>query len=309
MDTTDENVTGDAEGDIYPPDAEFDAMDLDAPVSGPGNVPIPRAAGIRQQARANRPMQKGKTKVKKPKSVSKGGGRILAKQKQRQALELRKAGASYHDIAQAVGYKDQSGARKAVIRAFGEVIQEPVTELRNMQVERLNHMLMTLWPKVQQGDESAIRTSLAVMDKMDRLQGTEAAQTMDVNVTSKAAVLVVDGNKDDYIRALRQMSGAGVQPDGTNQPIQAGGPPPGMGGQVALPAQVSVPPAAQPDDVVDGVIVEDTPPAKMSDCTSPLGEVCKDPACPLHFGDRVPAMPTKKKFSFGVDPTVNRKKG
>lgn len=32
----------------------------------------------------------------------------------------------------------------------------------------------------------------------------------------------------------------------------------------------------------EGILAEQAP--KMSDCPSPLGTVCKDPACPLHFG-------------------------
>lgn len=43
--------------------------------------------------------------------------------------------------------------------------------------------------------------------------------------------------------------------------------------------------AARNGDIVPGEIVEHPMGPKMSDCTSPLGAVCQDPACPLHFGE------------------------
>lgn len=147
-------------------------------------------------------------------SLPAGQGRFLAQEKARKALELRKGGASYSSIAQAVGYKNESGARRAVLRAYGQVIHEPVEELRGLQVERLNHMLLTLWPKVQSGDERAIMTALSVMDRIDRISGTEAAQKVDVSVQHEQAVLVIDGDKDAYVSAMRKL--AGIEADGSN---------------------------------------------------------------------------------------------
>jgi hypothetical protein len=302
----------DDEGYPIDPDAEGRHDDLEDE-DGPGkHVPYPRHQHVRGQLQAHKPRSK-----KAQKRLTKSSNRILAQENRKKSLELRKAGATYQQIAEAVGYHDASGARKAVMKAFGEVIQEPVAELRTMQVERLNHMLMVLWPKVQGGDERAISTALMVMNKIDALMGTEAAKQ--VEVTDTKSILVIDGDKDGYIAALKKMSGAGVSPDGTNMKTtvtaeqikalpspEANRYPPGMGGPVQQPST---------EDVVEGVLVDDnnisgdTPTSsaegpKMSDCTSPLGTVCKDPACPLHYGRR-----TKKQFKFGVDPTVRRKEG
>lgn len=283
----------------YPPDDDEDA---------PGqHVPEPRAQRVRGA------MQARPGKAKAQRRLVKGSSRIMVQEKRRKALELRKAGATYDQIAQAVGYKDSGGARKAVLKGFGEVIQEPVAELRTMQIERLNHMLMVLWPKVQTGDTVAINTSLSVMNKIDALMGTEAARQIEVK--NDHAVLVIDGNKEDYIAALKKMAGAGVNPDGTNMTAQQV-PQALPSGQPATPPSRYPPGMGPQEDVVDAELVEETlpevfggeehpPDVQMSDCTSPLGTVCKDPACPLHFGQGR----TKKKFNFGVDPTVQRKKG
>lgn len=131
--------------------------------------------------------------------------KLLAREKQRRALALRQAGASYRQIAEDCDYYDASAARKAILSAFDEVIQEPVEELRKIQIERLNHMLLILWPKVQKGDNTSIRDALSVMSKMDQLMGTDAPQQISHKV--EAGVLVIEGTTDDYLRALAELSG------------------------------------------------------------------------------------------------------
>lgn len=251
----------------YPPD------DSGGGTNPPSSVPAVRSAQIRQRVMASKPKarkQRNKTSASK----------ILAKEKQRQALELRKGGASYPAIAQALGYGDPSGARKAVEAAMKQVTQEPAVELKTLNIERLNHMLLTLWPKVQQGDERAIDTSLRVLDKIDRLMGTEAAQQVDVNVNQTNAILVIDGSKEDYLRSLRQM--AGISGDGTNAPAAS---------MAALG-----PAAAPPSGVIEGTVVDD--------------RVNPDPPeeVPLWGNDSAsaPEQP-KKQYKFGVDPRPNER--
>lgn len=131
----------------------------------------------------------------------------MAKEKQRKALELRKAGATYAAIAEQVGYDNAANARRAVLTAMEEVIQEPAVELRTIQVERLNHMLMLVWGQVNKSngtDGQAIDRALRIMAQLDSLMGTVAAQ----EVTHKhEGVIVFEGSKDDYIAAMQQMSG------------------------------------------------------------------------------------------------------
>lgn len=272
--------------DFYPPDPE----DFDGTEDAPGmHVPQPRAAQVK------RPLHNAsKRRTKTAKQVGKRSSRILAQQKRRQALEGRKAGLTYQQIADSVGYTDASAAHKAVMKAFGEVIQEPVNELKTIQIERLNHMLVALWGRVQQGDERAISTALMVMNKMDALMGTDAAQRIEVKKTD--AVLIVDGDKDDYIAALRKMSGAGIGPDGQN--ISA--PQPGAAVQ-ALPPGRNYPPGMAPtstavldEDVVEAEIVEED--AALLDAVD-------------EHNHQAPSMETKKKYRFGVDPTVKRDAG
>lgn len=254
---------------------------------------MPRAASVRQRILQNRPQQGGGQVARKRRPRTNAQSRIIAKEKQRQALELRKGGATYAAIAQAVGYNDASAARKAIEKAIEATIQEPAVELKTLNIERLNHMLLTLWPKVQQGDERAIDTSLRVLDKLDRLMGTEAAQQVDVNVHQQNAILVIDGSKEDYLRSLRQM--AGLQGDGTNAApsMNALGP-------------AAAPPTGMPNTIVEGEIVPETMREVAAfmdpeDYTPEMQGWESDSASGPE-PEQIPYVQDKKQWNFGVDP-------
>ncbi len=124
-------------------------------------------------------------------------------EKTRRAMALKLAGASYAQIAQQLGYHDASGARKAVQRGMKTALQETGSELRKIHYGRLEHMLMLLWPEVNQRDLPAMTTALSVMDRMERLFGLNAAERIEVG-TSQSTVILADGDKDSYIKALEE---------------------------------------------------------------------------------------------------------
>lgn len=274
-------------GEEYPPDVDDSSGEMTRE-----NAPVPRAQQIRQRALAQQGKGAAPVAGKKPHTRTKGGQRrILAQQNRKHALELRKGGATYDQIAQALGYADASGARKAVEKAIANIPTESAIDVKAIQIERLNHMLLVLWPKVQGGDERAIQTSLSVMDRLDAIEGTHAATKVDVNVQNQNAVLVIDGSKDDYIAAMKRM--VGVSSDGTNIPDPQ---------QITShPHPVGIPVDDKGDeDVVDAVIVDDGEGASADD----VGVT--PPQAPEVMP--MPVQPVKKTFNLGVDPTVTRKK-
>lgn len=58
------------------------------------------------------------------------------------AASRRAAGMSYRQIAEAMGYENESGAYKAVQRALAATVAEPAGELRQLEVTRLDAMLL-----------------------------------------------------------------------------------------------------------------------------------------------------------------------
>jgi len=123
------------------------------------------------------------------------------RERQRKALELRKAGATYQQIADALGYKSQSSAYKVISQALEEIVREPAEELLAVQRERLNHMLTVLWPEVQRGNLQAMDRALKIMSQQDALEGFTQRSSQTNNV------LVIGGQETDYITALRQARG------------------------------------------------------------------------------------------------------
>jgi hypothetical protein len=124
-------------------------------------------------------------------------------EKTRRALALKLAGASYASIADSLGYSDASGARKAVMRGLESGMQENANELRQIHYGRLEHLLMLLWSDVNQKDLASMNTALSVMDRMTKLYGLDAPAELNINA-GKETVIVADGGKDEYLKALKE---------------------------------------------------------------------------------------------------------
>ena len=130
--------------------------------------------------------------------------RMSSKEKQKRAMALKLAGASYAQIADNLGYADSSGAYKAVSRGMKNSLQESAGDLRKIHYGRLEHMLMRVWPAVNQGDSRAVNSALQVMDRMERLYGLNEAQKVDITAGARETIIVADGEKEAYIKALKE---------------------------------------------------------------------------------------------------------
>ena len=116
---------------------------------------------------------------------------VDALQRQKQALELRCAGRSYRDIAEALGYRGPSGAHSAVMSALKRTLQEPADELRKLEVARLDRMLWALWKQVIKGDGGAIDRVLRIMERRAKLLGIDAPTRTQVTGEDGGAVHLV----------------------------------------------------------------------------------------------------------------------
>ena len=127
----------------------------------------------------------------------------------RQAWELRKAGASFPSIAQQCGFKSPSAASSAVKRYASRAAKEEAYELKMLQMDRLNHMLLVLWPQVQAGSTSAINASLAIWDRIQRAEHLDGPIEMKVQHAGlpDQNVLVIGGDTEAYKKALAQLAG------------------------------------------------------------------------------------------------------
>ena len=104
---------------------------------------------------------------------------IKIKQKHLKALELRKAGLSFSAIATQLGYSNASCAQWAIRACLKAIVQEPAREVRDMEVARLDDMLLSIWGEVRKGHLGAHDRALKIMERRAKLLGLDAPTKID----------------------------------------------------------------------------------------------------------------------------------
>jgi len=92
------------------------------------------------------------------------------------ALQLRKAGLPYHAIGQQLGTTSQYAFKlvKAALANLRTRCADETEDLRQLELERLDTMLMGLWTPAARGDHAAIDRVLKIMERRARLLGLDA---------------------------------------------------------------------------------------------------------------------------------------
>lgn len=122
--------------------------------------------------------------------------------KQVQALELRKAGVRYSDIAEKLGYKSASGAFAAVRSALIKTLREPADELRTLELERLDALWLTYYPMAKRGDRQAMDRCIKIMERRAKLLGLDAPQRTETTGAGGGPIQI-----EQYQRALDMVYG------------------------------------------------------------------------------------------------------
>lgn len=98
-----------------------------------------------------------------------------ALQREKEVLELKRAGLSFDEIAARVGYTNRGTAHRAYQRAMARTLQQPAAEVRQLEADRLDRMQVALWSKALRGDVGAVDRVLAIMQRRARLLGLDHA--------------------------------------------------------------------------------------------------------------------------------------
>jgi hypothetical protein len=147
-------------------------------------------------------------------------GRARATKKRRDALNLRKAGASFREIAATLGVS-VSRAYLYVSEEMAAATHEAAEDLLSLELHRLDTMQMALWPAVRQGDVQAVNAARAIIELRARLYGVLRSPGVTVNThvavpQPPGAVITIEGDKESYIRGLRQARGELPAPPAQN---------------------------------------------------------------------------------------------
>lgn len=103
---------------------------------------------------------------------------VDARTKERQVLELRRAGATYTQIGEQIGISESAAARyvrRAYERLCAET-SETTAEMRQIETERLDAMLLSIWPRVRKGELIAIDRALSIHSARSKLYGLEVKE-------------------------------------------------------------------------------------------------------------------------------------
>lgn len=112
--------------------------------------------------------------------------RDRARDRETRAVAMRVRGASYQEIAEAVGYYDKAGAQKAVTRALAAAASEQREDravLVQRELDLIDACIAGLAEKVGRGDVRAVEGTLRAIERRARLLGLDAPMRADVTVT------------------------------------------------------------------------------------------------------------------------------
>lgn len=130
-----------------------------------------------------------------------------SKERQRQALQLRTAGATFDKIAGELGYASASGAHKAVTTALKELPMEDAETLRAVQLAQIDRAILSIYPRVTKGELAAIDRLVKLQSRQAELMGLDAAKKTEHNATLDVAVVSIGGDTESYIEQLKAARG------------------------------------------------------------------------------------------------------
>lgn len=130
-------------------------------------------------------------------------------EKHAMALELRKQGLTFREIAARMGISLKS-AHDCVEAELLELREKTVLDavaVREIDLERCDVMLKGLWPKIKKGDPAAVGAGVRVLDRRARLLGHDAPQKTELvgalaAITPEAAARMSEADIAARVQAL-----------------------------------------------------------------------------------------------------------
>lgn len=117
--------------------------------------------------------------------------KVTQTEREAQALTLRTSGASFEQIAAAMGFRTRAGAYQAVQRALRKTIQEPADEVRQQELARLDRMLLGIW----QSATTASPHQLEALDRVLKIMDRRCYYITGLKVPERIAPTTPDGEQ------------------------------------------------------------------------------------------------------------------
>lgn len=160
----------------------------------------------------------------------KNTAQLEAFQRRMKAVRLRASGATYEQIAQAIGYGDKSSARQAVMAVLKAHYDETAPDRNTLllrELMTLDTLQMAAWKGAMSGDPESIRVVVRIMERRSRMLGIDAptkieiTDELDREIASLTATMAEDASWDvddissdpDPMLAVSDGSATGGDPD------------------------------------------------------------------------------------------------
>jgi hypothetical protein len=125
-------------------------------------------------------------------------GKIL--ERQLQSLELRKNGMSYRAIGERLGVSHVQAYNDVhdELKRLASQVTDKTTELRQLELERLDMLLNGLWPMAAVGNTGAVMSWLKVSERRAKLLGLDAPTHIQVDDWRSQAIADIRAGKVTY---------------------------------------------------------------------------------------------------------------
>jgi hypothetical protein len=138
-------------------------------------------------------------------------GHVSRAERAARALELRKAGMTFRQIGQEMGFTEQR-AHAVVTHELARLNAKRAEDggtVTRLEVERLDAMLAAVWPKALAGDLPSFDRVLAVLARRAKLLGIDAEKPATGVTMQNINVEMTDRERADAIRAVLSRVGDG----------------------------------------------------------------------------------------------------
>ena len=106
--------------------------------------------------------------------------RLSAAEKRVKALELRREGKTFQQIADALGYRSKTSAYDQVMKGLNDTMQEPADALRRLESERLDWLWREVENRMDIDHLWAVDRALKIMERRASLFGLDKQATQDL---------------------------------------------------------------------------------------------------------------------------------
>ncbi|WP_328438280.1 helix-turn-helix domain-containing protein [Nocardia puris] len=109
---------------------------------------------------------------------------IERRRRMAKALALREGGASYRRIAEALDVS-LSTAHAYVVEAMAEVTKEAAESVLQLELARLDRMMLGIWRDAANGELKSIHAALKIMERRAKLTGLDALAVMRIRADGR----------------------------------------------------------------------------------------------------------------------------